>query len=99
MSRPLLCLLTALVLLWGAPVADAQQAQSGSVAISGNVRDSTISIGVPADQLEALVRGRTQLLEKYSASLERELDLNQRQVRAALDILGEKDIPPEQLAT
>jgi hypothetical protein len=32
------------------------------------------------------------------AKLEGELDLNQRQIRAALSILGEKDIPPERLA-
>ena len=59
-------------------------------------------MGITGDQLEALVRDRarekTEILEKYSARLERDLDLNQRQVRAALDILGEKDIPPERLA-
>jgi tetratricopeptide (TPR) repeat protein len=74
------------------------QADEGSVAIGGNVSGSTITIGIPPEQLEALIRDRTNLLEKYSASLTRELDLNQRQVRAALDILGQTNVQPEQLA-
>ena len=77
------------------------RAESGSVAVGGNVRDSTINIGIPPKELEGLIRPYQELSEtqkKLIAELEAKLDLNQRQVRAALDILGEKDIPPERLA-
>jgi hypothetical protein len=40
---------------------------------------------------------RTEEQKKLIAQLEAALDLNQRQVRAALDILNEKNIPPESL--
>jgi tetratricopeptide (TPR) repeat protein len=79
-------------------------AQDG-VAAGGDIRDSTIVIGVPSEQLEALVRDRTKLLEGQVAShevtialLKKELDLNERQISAALNILGETNIPPERLA-
>jgi tetratricopeptide (TPR) repeat protein len=84
--------------------ADAQQgvrAETGAVAIGGNVSGSTINIGVPPEQLAALVRQSADLSEtqkKVIAKLEGELDLNQRQISAALGILGENDIPPERLA-
>src|SRR5436190_3425827 len=82
---------------------DAQQirAETGGIAIGGSVAGSTINIGVPPEQLAALVRQATDLSEtqkKVIAKLEDELDLNQRQIRAALGILGENDIPPERLA-
>src|SRR5215213_9997115 len=113
MSRRLLCL-TTLVLLWGAPVANAQersiQAECGSVAVGGAAVGSTVRItnvvcGIPPEQLEGLIREKTLDLQDLSATqrqlisnLQKELDLNQRQVRAALEILGEKDIPSERLA-
>src|SRR6187200_1195922 len=106
MSRRLLCL-TTLVLLWGAPVANAQerstQAECGSVAVGGAAVGSTVRItnvvcGIPAEQLEALIRDKTRDQGRIISLLEEKLDLNQRQVRAALDILGEKDTPPERLA-
>jgi hypothetical protein len=83
--------------------ADAQQvkADTGGVAIGGSVTGSTINIGVPPEQLAALVRQAADFSEtqkKVIAKLEGELDLNQRQIRAALHILGENDIPPERLA-
>jgi hypothetical protein len=83
--------------------ADAQQikAETGGVAIGGSVTGSTINIGVPPEQLAALVRQAADFSEtqkKVIAKLEGELDLNQRQIRAALGILGENDIPPERLA-
>jgi tetratricopeptide (TPR) repeat protein len=77
------------------------RAETGGIAIGGSVAGSTINIGVPPEQLAALVRQATDLSEtqkKVIAKLEDELDLNQRQIRAALGILGENDIPPERLA-
>src|SRR3954465_2583764 len=113
MSRRLLCL-TTLVLLWGAPVANAQerstQAECGSVAVGGaaggsHVRVTNAVCGIPPEQLEGLIREKTLDLQDLSATqrqlisnLQKDLDLNQRQVRAAFDILGEKDIPAERLA-
>jgi hypothetical protein len=50
--------------------------------------------------LAALTRPYEELTEtqkKLNAKLEKELDLNQRQVRSALEILGEANVPPEQL--
>jgi len=77
------------------------RAETGGIAISGSVTGSTINIGVPPEQLAALVRQAADLSEtqkKVIAKLEDELDLNQRQIRAALGILGRNDIPPERLA-
>ncbi len=77
------------------------KADTGGIAIGGSVSSSTINIGVPPEQMAALVRQSTELSEtqkKLIAKLEGELDLNQRQIHAALAILGENDIPPERLA-
>jgi len=78
-------------------------AEQGSVAIGGNVSNSTI--GVPYEKLEEAVRSRTKDLEDLSASeketnalLKEKLDLNQRQVKSALEILDETNVPPEHLA-
>jgi tetratricopeptide (TPR) repeat protein len=76
-------------------------AESGGVAVGGSVSGSTINIGIPPEQLATLVRQAADLSEsqkKLIASLEGQLDLNQRQIGAALNILGEKDVPPERLA-
>ena len=88
--------------LWS-PIAHAQQvkADTGGVAIGGNVSGSTINIGIPPEQLAALVRQGADLSEaqkKLIANLEGQLDINQRQIHAALDILGEKNVAPENLA-
>src|SRR5262247_3473607 len=84
------------------PAAYAQvRADTGGIAIGGSVTGSTINIGVPPEQLAALVRQAADFSEtqkKVIAKLEGELDLNQRQVRAALGILDENDISPERLA-
>jgi len=84
------------------PAAYAQvRADTGGIAIGGSVTGSTINIGVAPEQLAALVRQAADLSDtqkKVIAKLEGELDLNQRQIRAALDVLGENDIPPERLA-
>jgi tetratricopeptide (TPR) repeat protein len=105
--RPCFCALAA-VGIWlfaSGPLAHAQQGQvkadTGGVAIGGNVSGSTINIGIPPEQLAALVRQATDLSEsqkKLIAKLEGELDLNQRQIHAALDIVGENNVPPERLA-
>jgi tetratricopeptide (TPR) repeat protein len=87
--------------------ANAQQvkADTGGVAIGGSVSGSTINIGMPQGKVDALVRDARRPLEELTAQqrenialLKEKLDLNERQVRAALGILGENDIPPERLA-
>src|SRR5262245_25905817 len=92
-------------LLATTPHAQAQsvRAETGGMAIGGNVTNSNINIynGVSPEQLAALIRQSGDLSDaqkKLIARLEADLDLNQRQIRAALDILGEKDVPPERLA-
>jgi tetratricopeptide (TPR) repeat protein len=82
--------------------AHAQQvkADTGAVAIGRDLINSTVNIGIPTEQLALLVRQANDLSEaqkKLIAKLEGELDLNQHQIQAALDILGEANIPPERL--
>jgi tetratricopeptide (TPR) repeat protein len=90
------------------PLAQAQQrpvtAEHGGIAIGGSVSNSVIHD--PPEKIEQIVRLRTQPLEALSetqrqliARLEGDLDLNQRQIRAALEILGETNVTPERLAT
>ena len=90
------------------------QADCGSVAVGGSALGNTINInnpvcGIPPEQLEALVQERikdkTRDLEELSATrkeliqhLKADLELNQGQVRTALDIVGEANVPPERLA-
>lgn len=87
--------------------ADAQQvkADTGGIAIGGSVSSSTINIGIPQEKVDELVRDARRPLEDLTAQqrenialLKEKLDLNERQVRAALGILGENDVPPERLA-
>ncbi len=100
------CFFFFLVGIWlpaSSDLAQAQQirAEPGGVAVGRDITHSTINIGVPPEQLAALIRQTADLSEaqkKLIAKLEGDLDLNHRQIRAALEILGEKDIPPEQLA-
>jgi tetratricopeptide (TPR) repeat protein len=81
------------------------RADSGSIAIGGSVTGSTVIIGIPQEKVDELVRDAKRPLEELTtqqrdniALLKDKLDLNERQVRAALGILGENDIPPERLA-
>ena len=71
MSKGVLCL-AVIGVLWTAPAAHAEQspvrADSGSVAIGGSVRDSSIIIGIPSEQLEALIRDKTRDLQDLSAA-------------------------------
>jgi tetratricopeptide (TPR) repeat protein len=86
------------------PLAHAQKvsADNNSLAIGGAVTNSTINIGIPAEQLAALVRQSADLSEaqkKLIAKLEDELDLNQRQIKAAFAILGDANVAPRDLAS
>jgi tetratricopeptide (TPR) repeat protein len=78
---------------------------TGGIGIVGPVTGSTIITGVPQEKVDELVRDAKRPLEELTtqqreniALLKEKLDLNERQVRAALGILGENDIPPERLA-
>src|SRR5260370_25114484 len=87
-------------------VANAQvRADTGSIAIGGSVTGSTVIIGIPQEKVDELVRDAKRPLEELTAQqrdniilLKEKFDLNERQVRAALGILGENDIAPERLA-
>jgi hypothetical protein len=81
------------------------RADTGSIAIGGSVTSSTVIIGIPQEKVDELVRDAKRPLEELTtqqreniALLKEKLDLNVNQVRAALGILGENDIPPERLA-
>lgn len=76
-------------------------ADHGSIAALGDVNNSSITIGFPPEVVADLVRQhgeRTEEQKKLIAKLEAELNLNQRQVQAALEILGEANVRPEHLA-
>jgi tetratricopeptide (TPR) repeat protein len=78
------------------------QAREGSVSVGGSVSNSTITTGVTPEMLAALTRPWEELSEsqkKEIAKLQADLDLNQRQVKSALEILGEANVPPERLGT
>jgi tetratricopeptide (TPR) repeat protein len=84
------------------------EATSCASAIGGNVSTSQISVvcGIPPDVLDSLIKGRTQPLEELVAAhrktitlLEENLDLNRGQIRTALNILGEANVSPEQIAS
>jgi tetratricopeptide (TPR) repeat protein len=83
------------------------EATSCGSAIGGNVTASNVAVvcGIPPEVLDALVKSRTVVLEELVSAhretislLKGSLDLNERQIRAALDAVGEKNIPPERLA-
>src|SRR5277367_3325289 len=77
-------------------------AQGCAAAIGGSVSGTvTVICGIPPEKFEALVKERTKPLEDLTAAqrqtivtITKELDVNEAQIRAALDTLGEKDIPP-----
>jgi tetratricopeptide (TPR) repeat protein len=103
-----LSFIAALGMCFFAPITTAHaqvRADSGSIAIGGDVTGSTVIIGIPQEKVDDLVRDAKRPLEELTAQqrenialLKEKLDLNERQVRAALGILGENDIPPERLA-
>ena len=100
-SRAALCgSILALLLLAGPGGADQTVSAPGGVAVGGNAT-GPITIGVPPDKVEELVQLRTKPLEDLSQSqkdtialLKEKLDLNQRQVKSALEILGEANVHP-----
>src|SRR5262249_24568242 len=80
-------------------------ADTGGIAIGRDVIQSTVIIGIPQEKVDELVRDAKRSLEELTAQqrenialLKEKLDLNVSQLRAALGILGENDIPPERLA-
>src|SRR5436305_8620069 len=103
-----LCFIAALGICFFASTAAAcaqVRADTGSIAIGGSVTGSTVIIGIPQEKVDDLVRDAKRPLEDLTTQqrenivlLKEKLDLNERQVRAALGILGENDIPPERLA-
>src|SRR5262249_21112480 len=81
------------------------KAETGGVAIGRDIIQSTVVIGIPQEKVDELVRDAKRPLEELTtqqreniALLKEKLDLNERQVRAALAVLGDNDIPPERLA-
>jgi tetratricopeptide (TPR) repeat protein len=78
------------------------KSEAGSVAIGGNVTGSTIIIGIPPNQLEELIRQHKDYSDsqkKLIENLRSRLEINERQIIAALNILGEANVAPENLAT
>ena len=108
--KPHLCLVAAALGMYFFALnttAHAQQvkAETGGIAIGRDVIQSTVVIGIAQEKVDELVRDAKRPLEELTtqqreniALLKEKLDLNERQVRAALAILGENDIPPERLA-
>jgi len=81
------------------------KADTGGIAIGGSVTGSTVIIGISQQKVDELVRDAKRPLEELTTQqrdnivlLKEKLDLNVRQVHAALAVLGENDIPPERLA-
>jgi tetratricopeptide (TPR) repeat protein len=81
------------------------KADTGSIAIGGSVTGSTVIIGIPQEKVDELVRDAKRPLEELTSQqrdnivlLKEKLDLNERQVRVALGIVGENDVPLERLA-
>src|ERR1700751_1895613 len=81
------------------------KADTGGIAIGGSVTGSTVIICIPQEKVDELVRDAKRPLEELTTQqrenivlLREKLDLNVSQVRAALAILDENDIPPERLA-
>jgi hypothetical protein len=70
-----------------------------AIGFGGTINQYNLA-GITPEERAALVRPYEELSEtqkKLIARLEADLDLNQRQIRAAFEILGEANVPPEQL--
>jgi hypothetical protein len=73
------------------------RADTGSIAIGGSVIGSTVIIGITQEKADELVRDAKRPLEELTTRerenillLKEKLDLNERQMRAALGILGDQ---------
>lgn len=79
---------------------DRTEATNCASAIGGSVNNSTVSVvcGIPPEVLDALVRDRTQDKDWLIQLLQTNLDLNKRQIQAALDVAGKAGVPPERIA-
>ena len=92
-----LCFIAALGMCFFAPIAAAYaqvRADTGSISIGGSVTGSTVIVGIPHEKVDELVRDAKRSLEDLTAQqrenialLKEKLDLNERQVRAALGIV------------
>src|SRR5208282_3481134 len=99
-------------LLGAGSLARAEQApvnaDTGGIAIGGNVEHSCIGdCSIRPEQFQALIQQQQAFLQqskelsdadkKLIAKLESDLALNKQQVQAALQILGEANVPTERL--
>ncbi len=80
------------------------RADGGSVVIGGSVSNSTVNVGAPWSKVEDVIREIKKPYEDLTATqketidlLKEKLDLNRRQITAALNILGEANVEPENL--
>jgi tetratricopeptide (TPR) repeat protein len=107
--KPHLCFVAAALCMYffalNTTAAQQVTAVTGGVAIGRDVIQSTVVIGISQEKVDELVRDAKRPLEELTTQqrdnivlLKEKLDLNERQVRASLAILGENDIPPERLA-
>lgn len=79
------------------------QAEHG-VAAGGNINARDINIGIRSEQLERLIKDRVKPIQELADNqkmlivlLQEKLRLNESQVRTALAIAGETDVPTEKL--
>ncbi len=88
-----------------APAPPAVQSQQG-INVGGNVTNATLIVGTPADKLKEIVeagnRGWVNLTiaqRKELTALQRELGVNEGALKVFFAVLGERNVPQEQLAT
>ncbi|MGQ0446675.1 MAG: tetratricopeptide repeat protein, partial [Beijerinckiaceae bacterium] len=92
------------LLLFAVPGGAGQTVSAPGGVAAGRDITGPVTIGVPPEKVDELVRSRTKDLNDLSQSqkdtitlLKEKLDLNQRQVKSALETVGEADVPPERL--
>jgi hypothetical protein len=77
------------------------QTSDRTISVLGTARSSTITVGISPEQIIELLKPLQDLTEgqkEMISRLQSDLDLNEHQMRNALDIVGETNIPPERLA-
>ncbi len=88
-------------------IAEPQTTVKHGVYARGDIRDSEIHIeGIPGDQLPAIITAATRPLQQQTeeqkrliARLQHQLGVNEAQLQAFLQIIGEADVPPERIGT